>query len=385
MGERAAKIRRRLFEAQATDLDAVIGLTPESVYYLSGYKSMAHDTDRHHAMAAVATRERCILVAPAVDFGAALEVVSDPGDIRTFGRFRFESEPGAAPALPKPFESFADALTDSLGSLGRIGTIGLDEAPGGAVATALAAAHPGIRCQPARHLLLRARSIKLPEELDLLARATALAERSLMQAVATAKAGMTEWEVAAAITHGIVSGGGVPGFVVVTSGERSALADAYPSGRRLQPGDLVRFDIGCTVDGYWADMARTAVVGTPDARMRRAFAAVEAGTRFAVETVRPGMAAGELFDRTVAHVRQHGLPDFERHHIGHGLGLECFEAPVLAPRGDAILTEGMVLCLEAPLYVLGWGGMMVEETLALTGDGVRLLTRSETSLIMIPG
>ncbi|MFE0752488.1 M24 family metallopeptidase [Inquilinus sp. NPDC058860] len=382
--ERAAKIRRRLFGSHAADLDVVIGLTPESVHYLSGYKSMAHDTDRHHAMAAVATRERCMLVAPAVDFGPALEVVPDPGDIRTFGRFRFDSEPGAAPALPKPFEGFAAALTDGLASLGRIGTVGVDDTPGGPVAAALAAAHPGIRFGPARDLLLRARSIKLAEELDLLARVTALAERSLMQAVAAAKAGMTEWEIAAAITHGIVGGGGVPGFVVVTSGERSALADAYPSGRRLQPGDLVRFDIGCSVDGYWADMARTAVVGTPDARVRQSFEAVEAGTRFAVETVRAGMAAGELFDRTVAHVRQQGLPGFERHHIGHGLGLECFEAPVLAPRSDAILEEGMVLCLEAPLYVLGWGGMMVEETLALTGDGVRMLTRSATGLIAIP-
>ncbi|WP_026873712.1 M24 family metallopeptidase [Inquilinus limosus] len=381
--ERAAKIRRRLFESAAADLDAVIGLTPESVTYLSGYRSMAHDTDRHHAMAAVATRERCLLVAPAVDFGPALEVMPDAGDIRTYGRFRFDSEPGA-PRLPKPFGSFAAALADGLASLGRIGVVGLDEAPGGSVAAAVAAACPGLRFESARGLLLRARSVKLPEEVELLARATEVAERSLMRALAAAKAGMTEWELAAAITHGIVSGGGVPGFVVVTSGERSALADAYPSHRHLRPGDLVRLDIGCTVDGYWADMARTAFVGTPDARVRRTFAAIDAGTRCAVEQVKAGMTAGDLFDRVVAEVRQRGLPEFERHHVGHGLGLECFEHPVLSPRSDAVLERGMVLCLEAPLYTLGWGGMMVEETLVLDDDRVRMLTRSTTGLIPIP-
>lgn len=382
--DRAAKVRSRLFQSQAAGLDAIVGLTPESIFYLSGYRSMAHDTDRHHAMAAVATRDRCILVAPASDFGPALEAIPDAGDIRIYGRFRFESEPGAAPPLPEPFDSFAAALTDALAALGTVDRVGIDEAPGGPVTAIAAQARPEVQFTPARDLLLRARAIKLPEEIDCLARATAVAEGSLMQALAGARAGMTEWELAAAITQGIVRQGGVPGFIVVTSGERSALADAYPSHRRLAPGDLVRIDVGCTVDGYWADMARTAFVGTPGDRVRRAFDAIEAGTRFAVDHARAGVTAGELFDRTVAEVRRHGLPEFRRHHVGHGLGLECYEFPALAPNADAVLKDGMVLCLEAPLYILGWGGMMVEETLALEAGGHRMLTRSPTGLITIP-
>ena len=74
---------------------------------------------------------------------------------------------------------------------------------------------------------------------------------------------MTELELSTTIASEMRAGGGVPRFVVVTCGERSALADAYATCAKLRTGDLVRFDIGCTVDGYWADMARSAVVGEP--------------------------------------------------------------------------------------------------------------------------
>ena len=84
--------------------------------------------------------------------------------------------------------------------------------------------------------------------------------------------------------------------------------------------------------------------------------------------MRPGIAGGEVFDTTVAAVEQAGLPAFDRHHVGHGIGLEAAEAPWLAPGGGA-LEMGMVLRVETPWYVVGEAGLNVKETALVTRTG----------------
>src|SRR5690606_17748996 len=107
--------------------------------------------------------------------------------------------------------------------------------------------------------------------------ATMLAEDGIKLVAAQAQVGSSEWELAALISHAMTRGGAVPRFVVVTSGLRSALADAYPSDKRIEDGDLVRIDIGCSVEGYWTDIARTMVVGEPSPQVATRHAAIEAG------------------------------------------------------------------------------------------------------------
>ena len=170
--------------------------------------------------------------------------------------------------------------------------------------------------------------------------------------------------------------------MVVTSGHRSALSDAYASERILRPGDLVRFDIGCVYQGYWSDIARTAVVGSPSARQASYYAALRAGLAAEVDRVRPGMTAGELFDIAVNTVRAGGLTHYQRHHVGHAIGLSVYERPVITPDATTILQPGMVFCLETPYYELGWGGMMLEDTGVLTDTGFELFTSIDRDLVV---
>ncbi|RWP56278.1 M24 family metallopeptidase [Mesorhizobium sp.] len=102
--------------------------------------------------------------------------------------------------------------------------------------------------------LRTARARKTRGEIERLRRATSLVENGLHSFIANARVGMTEIDIAALISGRIVAGGGVPRFVSVTSGSRSALADAYPSGRSVAAGELIRIDAGCTFDGYWSDL-----------------------------------------------------------------------------------------------------------------------------------
>ena len=164
------------------------------------------------------------------------------------------------------------------------------------------------------------------------------------------------------------AGGGVPRFVVVTCGERSALADAYATPANLKMGDLVRFDLGCTVNGYWADMARTAVVGPAARDQQQRYDALREGEEVQRAVARAGVSASELFKVAVERVRQGALSDYKRSHCGHGIGIDVHEFPTLnAANRDVVLEDGMVLCVETPYYQIGWGGMMVEDMIVAGG------------------
>ena len=242
---------------------------------------------------------------------------------------------------------------------------------------------PGFKLADASNLFLQGRATKLPEEIDLLARAAKIAESAIHDSLSVLQPGNTEWHLASLIAARMTEAGALPGFVVATSGPRSALADAYPSSRSIAQGDLIRLDIGCSVDGYWADTARTAVMGQPSNRIRDLLSVLRDGQIAAMSAIKPGISAEEVFRIAVEHIRSNGIPDYERHHVGHGIGRECFEFPRLAPGTNTVLTSGMVLCVETPYYELGWGGMMTEDTIVVSDSIVQRLTTSSSELIVV--
>jgi Xaa-Pro dipeptidase len=101
-----------------------------------------------------------------------------------------------------------------------------------------------------------------------------------------------------------------------------------------------------------------------------------------LEKIQPGVTAGELFEVAIERVKM-GIPQYKRHHVGHGIGLEIYEPPMLVPHSDFELQPGMVLCVETPYYELEWGGLQVEDMIVVTENGYRLLTKSNRELIEI--
>ena len=130
------------------------------------------------------------------------------------------------------------------------------------------------------------------------------------------------------------------------------------------------------------DVARMAVVGEPGEREQRAYDAVEAGVQAALDAIRPGVEGGAVFEAAVTAVRAAGLPEFRRHHVGHGIGLEPAEAPWLRPGGDT-LEAGMVLRVETPYYELGGFGVNVKETVLVTRGGATVVNRSHRGLVLL--
>jgi Xaa-Pro aminopeptidase len=233
--------------------------------------------------------------------------------------------------------------------------------------------------------MMTVRAVKLPFEQQRLRKAAQLAEEGIAVALAIAAEGVTERDLAARVAATMAAGGGMPRFVVVTTGERSPLADAFPTDLAARPGDLIRFDIGCVYEGYWSDIARTAVVGEPTPRQSSTYRALLQGMLAEFDVVKPGATAGEVFAAAQSTVERLAGPNpYRRHHVGHAIGLSVYERPIIAEGNPTVLEPGMVFCLETPYYELGWGGMMVEDTGVVTDDGFELFTGMDRSLLVVP-
>jgi Xaa-Pro dipeptidase len=379
----AEKVRQKVFAACEAPADIIITTDPTHVGYACGYRSLLFDLMRDYRTAAIVARDKVVLVTGASDVAAALEVLPDPACIYRYGIFFFESSEGAKldlSALPKLQGTFSEALRAAVAAAVKPqDCVGLDCAHASELEELKNMV--SARSFDARPAIMQARRTKLPEEIEKIARAAAITEHGLHKAFAQARAGVTELELSTTIASEMRAGGGVPRFVVVTCGERSALADAYAMPAKLKSGDLVRFDIGCTVDGYWADMARTAVVGEATREQQERYDALLAGEEAERALARAGVSAGDLFKVAVDRVREGALPNYKRSHCGHGIGIDVHEFPTLSAANQGVaLEDGMVLCVETPYYQIGWGGMMVEDMIVIRPNGNECLTHSPREL-----
>lgn len=376
----AQELRARVVRALAdAPFDWVVLCLPENVAYVSGFRTLAETMKREPTMvAAVDGNGRLLLVGAAADAAPVLhDGIVDPDDYLPYGRFFYESPDGApASKAADVHGSLTEAAEALLQRLGPDAVLGVD----GPAAAYLAGPLADRAVVDASRWMLERRACKTAAEVERLERAALLTEDAIDDALALLRPGITEAELARCIAGRLAGGGATPKFIVVTSGERSALSDAIATDRRIVPGDLVRFDIGSVLDGYWADLGRTVVVGDPTPLQQQRYDAILAGEQAQLDLVRPGVTAAELFHVAVREVEAHGLAPYRRHHCGHAIGSEVYERPVIAPGWDDEVQEGMTFCFETPYYELGWGGMMVEDTVLVTADGFRPLNVSDRSL-----
>jgi Xaa-Pro dipeptidase len=385
--ELAGRNRQAIFNQLGDSSIVLVATQPHHVFFCSGYKSMGFDTSWLLRMAVVFVADDWILVGPKSDLWSAAEAVGEGLRYFCYGNFFFDDgelrQRKATDVVE--FATFDEALSGAIAQLASSRRkLGIDNVHGDLPKFVSAQGLQLIDTRATAAFFRDARAVKNPLEISLLRRASALTEVALGHALRDAKAGMTECELSARMSSEMIAQGGLPGFVVVTSGERSALADAYPTQRLIAAGDIVRIDVGATFGGYWSDTARTAFVGEPGKDVLSAFAATSMGHRKASAMVAPGVTTDALFHEAVTAVRQAGLPQYQRHHVGHGLGIESHEYPTIAASNPVALREGMVVNIEAPYYRPGWGGMMSEDTFLVTATGAEALTSLKRELLVIP-
>ncbi len=384
-----------------TKLDGLVVTTPENLLYTTGILNVnASVLPRMVQAYAVMAKDR--LAAPSVVMGVGdadqyLSAFSGVGPLACFGTFYREApDPGALDDTERRMQQLTDeatrhptagaALAATIRATGMAGaTIGLDEdGIHAAVREEIATQLPQARFQNASALLRRIRMVKTPGEIERLERAQTACENGIKSVAAMARAGVTERDLAAAYHMGVTASGGRVTFALIKIGRNAALGQLPSGGKRLEKGAHVWFDVGAQVEGYQADLARILVLGEPSQKLLTYYAAALHGEQRAFAVTRPGMTAQQLFTATVETVRQAGIPHYRRHHVGHGIGVEVYDPPVLNGATTTPIEAGMVVNIETPYYELGWGAVHVEDPYLVGPDGRnRWLTTLPRDLIIL--
>ncbi|MGE0736777.1 MAG: M24 family metallopeptidase [Alphaproteobacteria bacterium] len=245
---------------------------------------------------------------------------------------------------------------------------------------ALQTALPHARFIAVHGELARVRQIKSPREIEVLRRLSRLADRAITEAFRSVRAGMSEMDIAAAVTHNVLAGGGEDyRLLIVATGERSVLPNVGPSERILKRGDVCRVEVFPKIQGYYAGICRTAVVQQAPPHAERIWANLTECKYLLLERMKPGISCRAIYDLFLAKLREIDLPPIS--FVGHGIGLHLHEDPYLGTHpmigsdADALLEAGMVLGIEPLVYETGYGfGMQNKDLVLVTEKGCELLS-----------
>lgn len=227
------------------------------------------------------------------------------------------------------------------------------------------------------------RSCKERVEIDFLGEVAALASASLLATLASLRPGISESEFGLALEIEMRRRGAEARAFdfIVASGERGAMPHGRASDKKLCLGEMVTIDFGAVKEGYHSDETVTVALGRPSCRGREIHAIVKEAHDRAIAAVRPGIRCRDLDEVARSYIRQQGYEDCFGHGLGHGVGLDIHEKPVISPRSDTVVEEGMVFTIEPGIYIPGFGGVRIEDTVAVTADGCMVLTQAPKELI----
>lgn len=167
-----------------------------------------------------------------------------------------------------------------------------------------------------------------------------------------------------------------PGYdTIVASGPQNAARPHHSSGaRRIVEGDMVIIDVGGRVDEYRSDMTRTFVVGEPTAEQQEWYDLVAASQAAGLAAITPGATCRDVHAACVDVFAAAGVDEWYIHGSGHGVGLEIHEEPFHNHTSTATISVGDVVTMEPGLYRPGFGGIRIEDLVAVGSDGNDVLT-----------
>lgn len=236
--------------------------------------------------------------------------------------------------------------------------------------------------------LKQAMLIKSERELALIQKACTIAEEAFLKLLPELKEGMTEAETAALLEYYMRTAGaeGVSFDTICAFGENGSVPHHETGLRKLNFGDPVLIDFGCKKEGYCSDITRTFLFG--DDKKHEDFKKLYAEVYTAHELVKEKLTAGMTGRQADAIARDYfeskNLAQYFTHSLGHGIGLQIHEYPVLSPRSDETLQDGMVFSDEPGLYLAGKAGIRIEDSCTLKdGKAVSFMTKTERNLVIL--
>ncbi len=375
----AVRLERLRESMKAAGLDALVCRLPENVVYLTDYWP-------HHgfSVAVLPKDGKPLLFLPEIE---AEYANPDWAEVTPFGWGLLKDDD-----LYANYRRFLGQVHDQLGL--KAAKVGVEKSFE-VVGCTYRAAEPVVPAAPWSRLLdeifadaslvdatdwlQTTRAIKTDYELGKLRIANEIAEMGMAEFLNRLAPGTTEAQVGALVEYKIRADG--PGYKGARLVRASAEVGAGPIGstkatvvvpsthRVVHEGDIVMVELATVVDGYWSDLTYVSVAGKPSDRQREVHNAVLAAQQTAAQHMRqgesfssPDSAARRVLDRA-------GLGEYFVHITGHGVGLRYHEfIPFLMPGATGTLAAGMVSSVEPGVYIPNFGGIRIEDNVAVGVD-----------------
>ena len=366
-------------------IDVLIINLPKHVYYASNFHSfdclIASDAQAFAVIPSRDDREKYLVASHSerfmfIDFPTPFEKILLPGFFYVKGGKEFSDRIVANPL---------EGLTRAIEELGYgSGTIGIEERylP---VSTHkwLQERFPRAQFTDASDILVKLRMIKNSEEIARLKKAADSLEKGIQGVLNSLKEGITERALDRIFRETVNTEGTDTLYFEVGFSGRGAYGTSMPTDRALKEGELVRIDASTSYKGYVSDIGRFAVLGKASREIKDYYNITFSTEQAAIKEVKAGARICDIFNKAVAIPPKAGYTDYRRHHVGHGIGLDAHEPPILSPKNEMPLEKNMVLCVETPYYIWGLGGFAPEDMLVVTEEGCDLLTTPQKEIIEV--
>ena len=244
---------------------------------------------------------------------------------------------------------------------------------------------PDVQLRETSNFIVGLRSVKDADEIARMKAAQAITDAAFSHIITFMKPGMTEREVQIELEDFMVRHGaeGLAFPSIVACGANGASPHSVPGATKLEAGQCVVMDFGARAQGYCSDMTRTVFLGEPSERLRAGYAAIRDANEQVEAVLRPGMTGKEAHELAEHVLAEHGFAGKMGHSLGHGVGIDIHEEPLLSPRNGAPLAPGNVVTVEPGVYLAGDFGMRLEDFGVITENGYEVFTQSTHEMIVL--
>ena len=232
------------------------------------------------------------------------------------------------------------------------------------------------------NMLEKQRMVKDEEEIESIRRACKVTDDCFEHIVNYIRPGMTEKQIAREIDYYYYKHSeGLSFDTIVASGENSSKPHAVPTDRRIQDKDIITIDMGCKINGYCSDMTRTICVGEVPEGVKHVYDLVLKNQEQALQDMKDNANTKQISKMVDNDFRLNSYDLI--HALGHGVGLEIHEGPILSINSENTLRENMVVTNEPGIYIAGQFGVRIEDTVLITKGGCEPLTKSPKRYVIV--
>lgn len=247
---------------------------------------------------------------------------------------------------------------------------------------------PELKLKPIGNPTLKLRAVKDTEEIQTLREAATLGSEGYDYLIDLLKEGITETELAIELEIFWKRRGSkaIAFDPIIAFGTNSSMPHYRVGQHKLKKGESVLIDIGVNLAHYHSDMTRVVFFGEPDPKIVAIYEIVKQAQEKALELCKPGTPIADLDACARDYIAEAGYGENFTHSLGHGVGLEIHELPMIRNQKENALSkleEGMVITVEPGIYLPGIGGVRIEDTVAITKEGHENLTNRSKELTIV--